>query len=205
MGKSRPASSAAAVREKDVTRTDSGPYRSAARRIWRERLVVLPVPGGPKMRYSDVTLWSLCPISSSVPVACSLGIGFLLARRVLSGIKLIHRQHPPALLLELRAADTDALATKYSDHREGGSEPPVSRRERSKRTTDSKDSGAEEQRPKIWLVASGRQKRSAHCADRHDRRQQTESARIGMEDIHRHGGDEDREIQTECSDQKEHD
>src|ERR1017187_3382642 len=117
MGKSRPASSAAAAREKDVTNTDAGPYRSTARRIWRVRLVVLPVPGGPKMRYSDVTLWSLWPISSSVPVACSLGIGFLLARRVLSGIKLIHRQHPPALLLELRAADTDALATKYPEHR----------------------------------------------------------------------------------------
>jgi hypothetical protein len=29
--------------------------------------------------------------------------------------------------------------------------------------------------------------------------------RIGMEHIHRHGGDEDREIQTECADQKEHD
>jgi hypothetical protein len=26
-----------------------------------------------------------------------------------------------------------------------------------------------------------------------------------MEDIHRHGRDEDREIKTECADQKEHD
>ena len=68
-----------------------------------------------------------------------------------------------------------------------------------------KTPAAEEQRPKLWLSASGRQKRSAHCADRHDRRQQTESARIGMENIHRHGGDEYREIKTECADQKEHD
>src|ERR1035437_2376635 len=117
MGKSRPASSAAAVREKDVTRTDPEPYRSTACRIWRERVVVLPVPGGPKMRYSDVTLWSRWPISSRVPVACSLGTDFLLERRVLGGIKLIHRQDPPALLLELGAPDPDALAAKHPHHR----------------------------------------------------------------------------------------
>src|ERR1017187_10280184 len=117
MGKSRPASSAAAAREKDVTNTDAGPYRSTARRIWRVRLVVLPVPGGPKMRYSDVTLWSLWPISSRVPVACSLGTGVLLGRRVLGGIKLINRQYPAALLLELRATDPDALAAEHPKHR----------------------------------------------------------------------------------------
>ena len=100
---------------RDQDRVGTIPIRRApdlAREVGR-----LARPGGPKMRYSDVTLWSLWPISSSVPVACSLGIGFLLARRVLSGIKLIHRQHPPALLLELRAADPDALAAKRPEHR----------------------------------------------------------------------------------------
>ena len=33
--------------EKLVTNTESGPYRSTARRTWRLRLVVFPQPGGP--------------------------------------------------------------------------------------------------------------------------------------------------------------
>jgi hypothetical protein len=44
MGRSRPASSAAAALEKLVTRTAFSPKRSTARRTWRERFVVFPVP-----------------------------------------------------------------------------------------------------------------------------------------------------------------
>ena len=40
MGSLRPASSAAAAREKLVTSTESGPKRSTALRIWRARFVV---------------------------------------------------------------------------------------------------------------------------------------------------------------------
>jgi hypothetical protein len=52
MGGSRPASSIAAARLNEVTSTEASPKRSTARRIWRVRLVVFPVPsyGGPKMR-----------------------------------------------------------------------------------------------------------------------------------------------------------
>src|ERR1035441_9170638 len=83
--------------------------------------VVLPHPGAPKIRYSAVTLWSRCPISSSVPVACSsdgiTGVLLPLTRRVFSGIELIQRQHPPALFFELLAANANALSAQCAEHR----------------------------------------------------------------------------------------
>src|ERR1035441_4134523 len=83
--------------------------------------VVLPHPGAPKIRYSAVTLWSRCPISSSVPVACSsdgiTGVLLPLTRRVFSGIELIQRQHPPALFFELLPANADALTADRPEHR----------------------------------------------------------------------------------------
>ena len=45
-------------REKLVTSTESLPNRLTARWICRVMLVVFPVPGGPKIRYSPVTEWS---------------------------------------------------------------------------------------------------------------------------------------------------
>src|SRR5579885_1028949 len=80
MGRSRPASSAAAVREKLVTRTESGPKRSTARRIWRVRLVVLPVPGhgGPKMRNSRVSSAPASAVSWIVSV-CQLELSGCMA------------------------------------------------------------------------------------------------------------------------------
>src|ERR1035437_5570566 len=83
--------------------------------------VVLPQPGAPKIRYSAVTLWSRCPISSSVPVACSsdgiTGMLLPLTRQVFSGIELIQRQHPPALFFELFASNANALAAHGAEHR----------------------------------------------------------------------------------------
>src|SRR5579883_910706 len=104
IGRSRPASSAAAVREKLVTKTESGPKRSTARWICLVKFVVLPVPGGPKIRYSAVMEWSWAPIPSSAPVAASCisigsGIAGLLGRdRVIGWMELIRGQQPPALL-----------------------------------------------------------------------------------------------------------
>src|ERR1017187_1392470 len=83
--------------------------------------VVLPHPGAPKIRYSAVTLWSRCPISSSVPVACSsdgiTGVLLPLTRQVFSGIELVQWQHPPALLFELLAANANTLSAQCAEHR----------------------------------------------------------------------------------------
>src|ERR1019366_6886911 len=52
-GRSRPASSAAAAREKLVMSTASGPFLSTARAICRLTFVVLPVPVPPLRRAED--------------------------------------------------------------------------------------------------------------------------------------------------------
>src|SRR5579883_1563920 len=122
IGRSRPASSAAAVREKLVTKTESGPKRSTARRICLVKFVVLPVPGGPKIRYSAVTEWSWAPMPSSAPVtaACvSIGTGIagLLGRdRVIGGIELVRGQQPPALLTVLCGAHTNVGSADRRQH-----------------------------------------------------------------------------------------
>ena len=68
-----------------------------------------------------------------------------------------------------------------------------------------KTAGADQQQAEPRSVAAGAQQRARHRADRHDRRQQAISARVGMEDADRHGRDEDREVQAEGPDQEQHD
>jgi hypothetical protein len=93
MVKSQFANSAAAAREKLVTHALFEPCFSTARCTWRLVLVVFPVPGGPRIRYSDVISWSIRPMPSTVPVACSFSIAVVLevGQRKVFQIELIER------------------------------------------------------------------------------------------------------------------
>ena len=100
MGRWWALSSAAAAREKLVTNTASVPYLSTARRTWRATLVVLPVPGGPKILYSRVTECSCRPMSSRFAVAPSIATVDVLAvlGGMLTGIILSGWQFPSLLI-----------------------------------------------------------------------------------------------------------
>src|ERR1035438_5333586 len=96
MGRSQFANSAEVAREKLVTNTLFDPYFSTPRRTWPLTLLVFPVPGGPAIRYSDVIVWSIRPIPSTVPLARSFPIAVipLLVRREGLEVELVYRQSP---------------------------------------------------------------------------------------------------------------
>lgn len=92
-----------------------------------------------------------------------------------------------------------------TDDDERAGEEPVARCKSGQRAADPKNPRADRQQAEARLLAVRAQQCARHRANRHDRRQQTIGARIGVEDADRHRGNEDREVQAESPDQEQHD
>jgi len=89
--------------------------------------------------------------------------------------------------------------------RERGGEPPVSGRDRGQSTAESEDAGSDGERREAWLLSAGGKQGAGERARGHDGGEQAESARVGVEDVDGHGGDEDGKVETKGADEKQHD
>src|ERR1039458_720894 len=98
--------------------TESLPKRATARLICRVRLVVFPVPGGPKMRYSAVAEWSRVPIAPSASSTSPwLAIVLLFcAWHTTLRREMASRQQPATLVAQLSGLEPYALSAEDGQH-----------------------------------------------------------------------------------------